>query len=107
MAGAAQTLKQADDCVLANPGMPEARDLAQDWGRGGGITGDIKEVAGEFAKDWRDAPGVIAGVKATDLSLRAMGEVLIEQGANMIAPAAGMVAVGAAGARAVAACSAG
>lgn len=72
--------------------MPEARDQAQAWDRGNGITGSIKEVAGEFAKDWRDASGVIAGVKATGRNLRAMGEVLVEQGPNMIAPAAGLPA---------------
>ncbi len=98
-AGAAQTLKLADDYARANPGMPEARDLAQAWDRSNGITGGIKEVAGEFAKDWREAPGVIAGVKATGRNLRAMGEGLVEQVPNMIAPAAGMVAGGAAGAR--------
>ncbi len=80
--------------------MAEGRDLAQAWDRGDGITGGIKEVAGEFAKDWREAPGVIDGVKATGRNLRAMGEGLVEQVPNMIAPVAGLVAGGAAGARA-------
>lgn len=99
-AGAAQTIRQADDYARANPGMPEARELGQAWDRGDGVTGGIKEVAGEFAKDWKEAPGLVGGLRATGRNLRAMGEGLLEQVPNMLAPTAGLVAGGAAGAAA-------
>ena len=96
-AGAAQTIKQADEYARANPGMQEGKELGAAWERGDGISGGISEVAGEFAKDWREAPGVIKGLRATGRNLRALGEGVVEQVPNMVAPVTGMVAGGAAG----------
>ena len=90
-AGAAQTIKQADDYARANPGMQEGKELGAAWERGDGISGGISEVAGEFAKDWREAPGVIKGLRATGRNLRALGEGVVEQVPNMVAPGTGMV----------------
>ena len=90
-AGAAQTIKQADDYARANPGMQEGKELGAAWERGDGISGGISEVAGEFAKDWREAPGVIKGLRATGRNLRAFGEGIVEQVPNMVAPVTGMV----------------
>lgn len=81
-AGAAQTIKQADDYARANPGMQEGKEIGAAWDRGDGITGGIKEVAGEFAKDWREAPTVVGGLRATGRNLRALGERVVEQVLN-------------------------
>lgn len=99
-AGAARTIRQADDYARANPGMPEGTELSQAWQRGDGVTGGVAEVGGEFAKDWRESPGVMAGIRATGRNLRALGEGVVEQVPNMIAPTIGMVAGGLAGAAA-------
>lgn len=96
-AGAAQTIKEADDYARRNPGMAEGRDLSAAWQRGDGVLGGISEVADEFAKDWREAPSVIGGIRATGRNLRAMGEGIVEQTPNMIAPTVGMLTGGAAG----------
>lgn len=96
-ADTARKVAEAADYARKNPGMQEGRELGQAWDRGDGVWGGIKEVAGEFAKDWRDAPGAIAGVRATGRNLLAMGEKVIEQVPNMAAPVAGMIAGGAAG----------
>lgn len=89
---AATQVAQADTYARANPGMAEGRELGEAWERGDGISGAIKEVGGEFAKDWRDAPGVIGGLRATGKNLQAMGAGLLEQVPNMVAPVTGMVA---------------
>lgn len=89
--GAAQTIKEADDYARRNPGMAEGRDLSAAWQRGDGVMGGISEVAGEFAKDWRDAPSVVGGIRATAKNVRAMGEGIVEQVPNMIAPTVGLL----------------
>lgn len=90
--GAAQTIAEADRYAKSNPGMQEGRELMQAWDRGDGITGGIKEVAGEFRKDWVDAPTTVGALRATGRNLRAMGEGVAEQTGNMVAPVAGMLA---------------
>lgn len=97
---AAAQVAQVDTYARANLGMAEGRELGEAWERGEGITGGIKEVAGEFAKDWREAPGVIGGLRATGKNLQAMGAGLLEQVPNMVAPVAGMAAGAAGGAAA-------
>lgn len=95
--GAAQTIKEADDYARNNPGMAEGRDLSDAWQRGDGVLGGIAGVVGEFAKDWREAPSVVGGIRATAKNVRAMGEGLVEQVPNMIAPTVGLLGGTAAG----------
>ena len=85
------------DYARKNPGSPEGNELMAAWERGDGVTGGIKEVAGEVAKDWTDAPNVMSAVRATGKNLGAMGGGILEQMPNMVAPMAGMLAGGAAG----------
>lgn len=96
-AGAAKTIRQADDYARANPSMREGRELGEAWERGDGVLGGLKEVAGEFKKDWQEAPGVVAGLRATGRNLRAFGEGAIEQVPNMLPSVTGMVGGAAAG----------
>lgn len=96
-AGAAKTIRQADDYARANPSMREGRELGEAWERGDGVLGGLKEVAGEFKKDWQEAPGVVAGLRATGRNLRALGEGAIEQVPNMLPSVTGMVGGAAAG----------
>ena len=90
-ADTARKVAEAADYARKNPGMQEGKEIGAAWERGDGIFGGVKEVAGEFAKDWREAPGVIKGLRATGRNLRAMGEKVIEQVPNMAAPVTGMV----------------
>ena len=62
------------DYARKNPGSPEGNELMAAWERGDGVTGGIKEVAGEVAKDWTDAPNVMSAVRATGKNLGAMGD---------------------------------
>ncbi len=96
---AAQNIAEADRYARENPSMPEGRELSQAWDRGEGISGGIKEVAGEFKKDWDEANGFVGGFRATGRNLRAMGESVIEQTSNMVAPVTGMLAGGFTGAK--------
>ncbi|RRW29656.1 hypothetical protein EGJ44_20225 [Ectopseudomonas oleovorans] len=77
--------------------MQEGTELMQAWEAGEGISGGIAEVGREFARDWNDAPNIKEGVKAAGRNLRAMGEGIAEQTANMIAPVTGMITGGIAG----------
>lgn len=96
---AAQNIAEADRYARENPSLPEGRELSQAWDRGEGISGGIKEVAGEIKKDWDEADGVIGGLRATGRNVRAMAEGVIEQTPNMVAPVTGMLAGGFAGAK--------
>ncbi|MCK6392065.1 hypothetical protein [Zoogloea sp.] len=96
-AGAAQRVAEGAAYRRENPGTKEGNELMAAWERGDGITGGIKEVAGEFAKDWREAPSIPAAVRATGKNLSAMGGGIVEQIPNMVLPVAGMLAGGAAG----------
>lgn len=96
---AAQNIAEADRYARENPGLPEGRELSQAWDRGEGIVGGIKEVAGEIKKDWDESSNWVGGLRATGRNLRAMGEGVIEQAPNMVAPVTGMIAGGAAGAK--------
>ena len=81
----------------ANPGTPEGNELMAAWQRGDGIAGGIKEVAGEFARDWREAPNTLGALRATGKNLAAMGGGIVEQMPNMVLPMGGMLAGGVAG----------
>ena len=94
---AAQNIAEADRYARANPGLPEGRELMQAWYRGDGISGGVKEVAGEIKKDWDESSNWVGGLRATGRNLRAMGEGVIEQAPNMVAPVTGMLAGGFAG----------
>jgi hypothetical protein len=96
---ATQNIAEAERYARANPGLPEGRELSQAWDRGEGISGGVKEVAGEIKKDWDESSNWVGGLRATGRNLRAMGEVVIEQAPNMVAPVTGMIAGGAAGAK--------
>src|SRR5574343_1106008 len=94
---AAKLAAERDAYQRANPGSPEGNELMAAWEKGDGIVGGIKGVAGEMAKDWREAPTGIAALQATGKNLAAMGGGIVEQVPNMIMPMAGMLAGGAAG----------
>jgi hypothetical protein len=96
---ATQNIAEAERYARANPGLPEGRELSQAWDRGEGISGGVKEVAGEIKKDWDESSNWVGGLRATGRNLRAMGEGVIEQAPNMVAPVTGMIAGGAAGAK--------
>jgi hypothetical protein len=96
---ATQNIAEADRYARANPGLPEGRELMQAWDRGDGISGGVKEVAGEIKKDWDESSNWVGGLRATGRNLRAMGEGVIEQVPNMVAPVTGMLAGGFAGAK--------
>ncbi len=96
---ATQNIAEAERYARANPGLPEGRELSQAWDRGDGISGGVKEVAGEIKKDWDESSNWVGGLRATGRNLRAMGEGVIEQGPNMVAPVTGMLAGGFAGAK--------
>jgi hypothetical protein len=84
----------------ANPGSPEGNELMAAWEAGDGIAGGASNVAGEIAKDWREAPGVVAGARATGKNLAAIGAGVLEQVPNMLPPMTGLLAGGATGAAA-------
>lgn len=94
---AAKLAAEREAYQRANPGSPEGNELMAAWEKGDGIIGGVKGVAGEMAKDWRDAPTGIAALQATGKNLSAMGGGIVEQVPNMIMPMAGMLAGGAAG----------
>jgi len=94
---AAKNLIDSIEYRRKNPGIPEGKDLSEAWQRGDEITGGIKEVGGEIAKDWREAPDAISALKGLGRNARAMGEGIVEQVPNMFVPTAGMVAGGVAG----------
>jgi hypothetical protein len=96
---ATQNIAEAERYARANPGLPEGRELSQAWDRGDGISGGVKEVAGEIKKDWDESSNWVGGLRATGRNLRAMGEGVIEQVPNMVAPVTGMLAGGFAGAK--------
>ena len=96
-AGTAQTVQEATDYARANPGMPEGQKLMDAWNKGDGVTDAIGNVAGQIKSDYDSAKGFIPGARAVGRDLRAMGEGIVEQVPNMIAPTAGMLFGGAAG----------
>lgn len=98
-AGAAQTVKEADDYARANPGSKEGAKLMDAWNRGDGITGGVKEVAGQIGDDYNNAKGFLPGAAAVGRDLKAMGAGVLEQVPNMVAPVGGMIAGGAGGAK--------
>lgn len=94
---AAQKIAEAARYQQANPGTPEGNELMAAWQRGDGISGGLKEVGGEFAKDWREASSTIKAIRATGANIAAMGSGIVEQMPNMLPPMAGMLGGGAAG----------
>ena len=96
-AAVARRVKEFDDYNRANPGSQQGQELSKAWEQGDGIIGGIKGVAGEIAKDWKEAPNWMGAVRSAAGNAKAMGEGLVAQVPNMLAPMAGMVAGGAAG----------
>ena len=94
---AARLASERDTYAKRNPGSKEGNELMQAWGAGDGVSGGIKNVAGEFAKDWKESPSTFDAVRATGKNLLAMGGGIVEQVPNMVMPMAGMIAGGAAG----------
>ena len=72
-AEAAKLATERDTYTKLNPGSKEGNELAKAWDSGDGIIGGIKEVAGEVAKDWKEAPSTFDSVRATGKNLLAMG----------------------------------
>lgn len=99
-AAVARRVKEFDDYSRANPGSKEGQELYQAWDKGEGVTGGVKGVAGEIAKDWKEAPNWLAGIRSVGANAKAMGEGLVAQVPNMLAPMAGMIGGAAAGAAA-------
>jgi hypothetical protein len=97
--GAARTVGEAALYRQQNPGMQEGAELMQAWDEGDGIVGGVKAVAGEFSKDWNEADGFAAGARSVGKNLQAMGEGVLEQMGNMVAPVAGMVTGGVVGSK--------
>ena len=95
---AANLATERDTYAKRNPGSKEGNELMQAWESGDGVMGGIKGVAGEFAKDWNEAPSTIDALRETGKNLAAMGGGLVEQVPNMVMPMAGLLAGGAAGA---------
>jgi len=95
--GVAQTVKDAADYAQANPSRPEGQKLMEAWDKGDGVLGGIGNVARQVKSDYDEAKGFIPGMKAVGRDLRAMGEGIVEQVPNMIAPTVGMVGGAAAG----------
>lgn len=111
----AQKIDEAARYQVANPGSKEGNELMAAWQRGNekpvdgeSVTDQIARtarntktgaanVAGEFAKDWNEAPGVVSGIRETAKNVGAMGAGVVEQVPNMLLPMAGMLAGGAAG----------
>jgi hypothetical protein len=96
-AGAAETLAEAEEYRLRNPGTMAGKGLREAWDRGEGITGGTKEVIGEIKKDWQEADTLGEKFKATGENLSAMGGAVLEQTPNMMAPMAGTLTGGALG----------
>lgn len=94
---AAQKIAESARYQYDNPGTPEGNELMAAWQRGDGISGGLKEVGGEFAKDWREAPSATKAIRATGANIAAMGSGVVEQMPNMLLPMAGMIGGGAAG----------
>ena len=63
--GAAQAVRDAELYRRANPGTKEGDELVQAWEAGEGPIGGIASVGREMAKDWREADGVVSGIRAT------------------------------------------
>ncbi len=97
--GAARTVGEAALYRQQNPGMQEGAELMQAWDEGDGIVDGVKAVAGEFSKDWNEADGFAAGARSVGKNLQAMGEGVLEQMGNMVAPVAGMVTGGVVGSK--------
>lgn len=96
-ADTAQRVKAAAEYQQANPGSQEGQELSQAWEKGDGITGGVKAVGGEIAKDWNEADNWVGGVRSVAKNAKAMGEGIVAQVPNMIAPMAGMIGGGLAG----------
>ena len=94
---AAQNIVDSTAYRMRNPGMPEGKQLGEAWESGDGIMGGLEAVGDEIAKDWREAPNTVDALKGAGRNVRAMGEGIVEQVPNMLAPTMGMVAGGAAG----------
>ncbi|RRD43545.1 hypothetical protein EII18_03095, partial [Comamonadaceae bacterium OH3737_COT-264] len=88
---AAQQLAQASRYRQLNPSSREGAELSKAWDEGEGVWGGISGVAGEFAKDWQEAPNAFAGLRATGKNLLAMGAGIVEQTPNMLPGLIGMV----------------
>ncbi len=74
----AALVAERDAYRRANPGTPEGNELSAALEKGDGIVGGMSAVAGEMAKDWREAPTAWEGVKATGKNLSAMGGGIVE-----------------------------
>lgn len=89
-AGAADAIAEADAYSKANPGMKEGTELMEAWDRGDGISGGVGAVVDEFGNDWNEARGLGDKLTSVGKNAQAMGEGVLEQTANMVAPMAGM-----------------
>ena len=78
-------------CSSDLPSRPEGQKLMETWDKGDGVLGGIGNVARQVKSDYDEAKGFIPGMKAVGRDLRAMGEGIVEQVPNMIAPTVGMV----------------
>lgn len=96
-AAVARRVKEFDDYNRVNPGSQQGQELSKAWEQGDGITGGIAGVAGEIAKDWKEAPNWVGGVRSVAGNAKAMGDGLVAQVPNMLAPMVGMVGGGVAG----------
>ncbi len=94
--GLTETLQKRAAYQGANPKAQHAVELGEAWENGDGVIGGVKNVAGEVWKDLKEE-GALSAAK----DVYAMGQGIVEQVPNMVAPmagfAAGTVAGGAAG----------
>lgn len=87
--GLADTVKEAHEYNQANPGMPEGKKLYDAYEKGDGFWGGVGNTVKQIGDDYTEAKGFIPGVKKVGRDFRAMGEGVITQLPNAVAPMVG------------------
>lgn len=87
--GLANTVKESSEYNQANPGMPEGQKLSDAYNKGEGFWGGVGNTIKQIGDDYTEAKGFVPGVKKVGRDLRAMGEGIITQVPNAIAPMIG------------------
>ncbi len=87
--GLANTVKEAHEYNQANPGMPEGKKLYDAYEKGDGFWDGVGNTVKQIGDDYTEAKGFIPGVKKIGRDIRAMGEGVITQLPNAVAPMVG------------------
>lgn len=87
--GLADTVKEAHEYNQANPGMPEGKKLYDAYEKGDGFWDGVGNTVKQIGDDYTEAKGFIPGVKKVGRDFRAMGEGVITQLPNAVAPMVG------------------